>query len=225
MPTEVLKGSSPRPSRDRGIRCTWSRKWLQTNASYDGTIRAAEQSLRRLNTDVVDLYLLHWQGSHPLEETLRAFLELQKQGKIRSYGVSNFDTDDIHDASRLPGGTGIAMNQVLYNLSRRGAEVRLIPEAAERNMGIMAYSPLEQARLQVGSQLQQVAERHGVTWSEVALAWTLRVSHVVTIPKATNPDHVRRNFAAAALELSAQDLALLDQAYPPPTRETPLETL
>jgi diketogulonate reductase-like aldo/keto reductase len=186
------------------------------NASRAGVRAACERSLRRLGTDCVDLYLLHWRGNVPLTETLEAFERLRDEGKIRAYGVSNFDVDDMREAAALPGGAGIAANQVLYNLAKRG-----IP--------VMAYSPLESApaeqrALLARPQLGEVARRHGVTPAQVALAWLLRQDGVVTIPKAVQPAHVRANRAALDLtpQLTADDLSLLDAGFPPPGRRSPL---
>ncbi len=200
-------------------------KVLPHNASRRGTILAAENSLKRLKTEVIDLYLLHWEGSHPLQDTLAAFQELQSQGKIRSFGVSNFDWEACLAFEELPGGDAVAVNQVLYNLGRRGIEHRLLPRCRERGIAVMAYSPLEQGRLEVRSALQSVAKRHGVTPEQVALAWCLRHDHVIAIPKASHGDHVRQNAAAEQLELSEQDFAELDAECPPPTDDVPLETL
>ncbi|MGH6953999.1 MAG: aldo/keto reductase [Alphaproteobacteria bacterium] len=200
-------------------------KVLPQNASKTGTLAACERSLKRLGTDRIDLYLLHWKGSYPLAETLDAFDRLARAGKIRFWGVSNFDTADMTAAERHPLGSGIVSNQVLYNLARRGVESSLLGWCAERRVAVMAYSPLDQARLKAKPALGGVAARHGVSPECVAIAWTLRNPMLVSIPKATNPDHVRANVRAAGLALSPVDLAELDQAYPPPKRETALEML
>jgi diketogulonate reductase-like aldo/keto reductase len=186
---------------------------------------AAERSLKRLRTDRLDLYLLHWEGPHPVEETLEAFVRLREQGKIRHYGLSNFDAREMDAASRLPGGDGIGVDQVLYNLERRGIEWELVPWCARHEVAIMAYSPLEQGRLRKKGILDDVARKHGATVAQVALAWTLRLPGVVTIPKATSPEHVREDVAAQDLVLERADLEALDAAFPPPTHAAPLETL
>ncbi len=200
-------------------------KVLPQNASRDGTIRAAEASLRRLRTDRIDLYLLHWPGPHPLAGTLEAFRRLVEQGKIGAYGVSNFDLDELERAERLPGGDALQVNQVLYNLTRRGIERRVLPWCEQRGVAIMAYSPFEQARLADRTALREVAGRHGATPYQVALAWTLTRPGVVSIPKATDPGHVRENAAALGIRLDEDDLARLDRDFPPPDEDVPLETL
>lgn len=200
-------------------------KVLPGNASRRGTIEACERSLRRLRTDRIDLYLLHWRGRYPLAETLEAFAELVRAGKIRYWGVSNFDTDDMAELTGLPGGAAVATNQVLYNLSRRGIEYDLLPWCRERRIPIMAYSPIEQGRILGNPALRRVAARHGATPAQVALAWLLRQKDVMVIPKAGRREHVRENRAALDLELTAEDLAELDRAFPPPTRKVPLEML
>ena len=200
-------------------------KVLPQNASYAGTLAACDGSLQRLRVDRIDLYLLHWPGEHPLEETLRAFAVLCERGKIRHFGLSNFDLAELERAEGLPGGLDIAANQVLYNLERRGIERMLIPWCASRNIATMAYSPLEQGRLRPGASLRRVAERHDATPAQVALAWTLRHDNVVSIPKAASRAHVRDNAKAADIVLTEEDLADIDRAHPPPARDVPLETL
>jgi diketogulonate reductase-like aldo/keto reductase len=199
-------------------------KVLPQNASRRGTISACEQSLKRLQTDRVDLYLLHWPGSHPLEETLQAFLELQKQGKIRHWGVSNFDVDDMEELTQLAGAEGAATNQVLYNLSRRGIEWDLLPWCRDRKIPIMAYSPIEQGRLLTHRGLRDVAKRHGATPAQIALAWVLH-SGSIAIPRARSDIHVRENRAVLDIQLTAQDLAELDESFPPPHARQSLEMI
>ncbi|MFL6675261.1 MAG: aldo/keto reductase [Massilia sp.] len=197
------------------------------NASRAGVRAACERSLRRLGTDCLDLYLLHWRGAVPLAETLEGFEALVREGKIRDYGVSNFDLDDMQEAAALPGGAGVAANQVLYNLARRGIEVDLLPWCRQRRIPVMAYSPLEsspaeQAGLLRKPGLQAVAQRHGVSPAQVALAWLLHQEGVAVIPKAVQPQHVRENRAAIDIVLTAQDLGALDAAFPRPQRKVPL---
>jgi diketogulonate reductase-like aldo/keto reductase len=187
------------------------------NASRSGTPAACERSLKRLRTDRIDLYLLHWQGSHPLAETVEAFERLREAGKIRHWGVSNFDTAEMGRLARLPDGTRCATNQVLYHVASRGIEYDLLPWASAHNMPLMAYSPVGQGgRLLQSRALAAVAKRHGVTPAQIAIAWTLRHANVISIPKASDPAHVRENVAAAEIVLTAEDLAAIDAHHPPP---------
>lgn len=195
------------------------------NASKQGTIAACERSLKRLNTDYLDLYLLHWRGSVPLAETLDAFQTLQQAGKICSYGVSNFDVKDLEEASHLNGGNAIATNQVLYNLTRRGIEWNLLPWCQQHSMPIMAYSPIEQGRLLNNQTLTAIAQEREVTAAQVAIAWLLHQDNVIVIPKASRVEHIEQNYTALDLKLSADELATLDAAFPPPTKLVPLEML
>jgi diketogulonate reductase-like aldo/keto reductase len=200
-------------------------KVLPDHATRRGTIAACEGSLRRLGTNRLDLYLLHWRGPVPLEETLDAFAALVRAGKIRNWGVSNFDVSDLAELVDLPGGEDVQTDQVLYNLTRRGIEYDLLPWCRQRGLPIMAYSPIEQGRLLGHPLLQGVAARHGATPAQVALAWVLRQDSVNAIPKAGTPAHVRENRTALDLHLTEQDLATLDRAFPPPTGPQPLEML
>ncbi len=197
-------------------------KVLPHNASRRGTIEAAERSLRRLGTDRIDLYLLHWQGSHPLQETFDAFAQLVHEQKIVHYGVSNFDVGAMEKAESLRGGAGVVANQVLYNLNQRGIEWDLLPWCSKRHIGVMAYSPLDEGRLVRRASLTEVARRHGTTEECVALAWTLRQPWMVSIPKSSTLDHVRANHNSISLKLSDQDLVDLDRDYPAPTGPTRL---
>ena len=200
-------------------------KVLPENATRPGTIAACEHSLRRLGTDRLDLYLLHWRGNVPLEETLDAFAALVDAGKIRYWGVSNFDVVDMIELWRLDGGAKVATDQVLYNLTRRGIEYDLMPWCRSRNIPIMAYSPIEQGRLLNHRDLRDVAARHGARPAQVALAWLLRQDGIVAIPKAANVAHVRENYAALAIHLTREDLTALDRAFPAPTEAIPLAML
>jgi diketogulonate reductase-like aldo/keto reductase len=200
-------------------------KVLPSNASRRKTITACEQSLRRLATDRLDLYLLHWRGAYPLEETLEAFETLQRDGKIRHWGVSNFDVEDMEELEALAGGDAVTTNQVLYNPSRRGIEFSLLPWCKNRQIPTMAYSPIEQGRLLVNPALRKIAERHGATPAQVALAWVVRRDDVIAIPKAASIAHVRDNQGAVALQLSAEDLTELDRAWPAPRWKQPLEMI
>src|SRR6266850_1526835 len=192
-------------------------KVLPENATRPGTVDACEHSLRRLGTDRLDLYLLHWRGNVPLEETLDAFAALIDSGKIRYWGVSNFDVVDMIELWGLAGGAEVATDQVLYNLTRRGVEYDLMPWCRNRHITIMAYSPIEQGRLLGHKELKNVADRHDAKPAQVALAWLLRQDGVVAIPKAANVAHERENHAASALRLTRDDLAALDRAFPAPT--------
>lgn len=195
------------------------------NASKQGAIAACERSLQRLNTDYIDLYLLHWRGSEPLSETLDAFQTLQEAGKIRSYGVSNFDRVDMEEAFSLRGGKRVVTNQVLYNLMRRGIEWDLLPWCTQHSLPIMAYSPLEQGRLLNNRTLRKIAQTHDVTVATVAIAWLLHQNNVIVIPKSSNIEHIDQNRAALDLHLSVEELNLLDTVFPPPSKSVPLEML
>jgi diketogulonate reductase-like aldo/keto reductase len=202
-------------------------KVLPQNASRRGTVAACEASLRRLQTDRLDLYLLHWRGRIPLAETLEAFDTLKRDGKIRHWGVSNFDVDDMEElvALKALSGSSVATNQVLYNLTRRGVEHDLLPWCRARGISVMAYSPLEQGRLLTNKTLNALADRLNATSAQIALAWILRQPGVLAIPKAGHPDRVRENRRAVDVHLAADDLAALDRTFRPPTRKTPLEML
>jgi diketogulonate reductase-like aldo/keto reductase len=195
------------------------------NASKRGAIAACERSLKRLKTDYLDLYLLHWRGAVPIAETLDAFQTLQQAGKIRSYGVSNFDVEDMQEASQTIGGNAITTNQVLYNLSRRGIEWDLLPWCRQHQIPIMAYSPIEQGRLLHHPALRTIAIARKVTTAQVAIAWLLHQENVIVIPKSSRIEHVEQNRAALDLKLTDEDLAILEAAFPAPTRPMPLEML
>ncbi len=200
-------------------------KVLPHNASRRGTVAACERSLKRLKTDRIDLYLLHWRGSEPLEDTLAAFAELVEAGKIVDWGVSNFDISDMGELSKMPDGDTAATNQVVYNLTRRGIEFDLMPWLRQRKMPLMAYSPIEQGRLLGHPALRTVAERHDATPAQVALAWLMRHDDVIVIPKATALAHVDENLAAPDLLLTHDDFTALDRAFPPPRKAMPLDML
>ncbi len=200
-------------------------KVLAENSTRAGTIAACERSLKRLKTDRIDLYLLHWRGRPELEETVSGFEALLASGAIRAWGVSNFDVDDMEELVALQGGAACASNQVLYNLRRRGIESGLLPWCRERGIPIMAYSPIEQGRLLRDRALTGVAIRHRATPAQIALAWVLRHTDMMVIPKATTLEHVRENRAALDIALTEQDLAELNRAFPPPKGRRPLELL
>jgi diketogulonate reductase-like aldo/keto reductase len=219
---EELVGEALAGRRDEAFLVS---KVLPQNATRRGTIAACECSLHRLGTDQLDLYLLHWRGQIPLEETLDAFATLVRTGKIRFWGVSNFDVSDLEELLNLPGGATVTTDQVLYNLTRRGIEYDLLPWCRERGLPIMAYSPIEQGRLLGHPALGEVAARHGATPAQIALAWVLRHDGLNTIPRAGTTAHVRENHAALDVHLTEQDLAQLDRAFPAPTGLRPLEVL
>lgn len=200
------------------------------NATRRGAVTACEHSLRRLGTDYLDLYLLHWRGGVPLEETLEAFVALVDAGKIRRFGVSNFDVADLEEAAALPAGTAIAADQVLYNPEHRGIEWDLLGWCRASGIPVMAYSPLGSSprrvkRLLGHPSLSTVASRHDATPAQVVLAWALRHEDVYVIPKAGSKAHVQENRGALDLSLSAQDLAEIDRAFAPPASKVPLELL
>jgi diketogulonate reductase-like aldo/keto reductase len=200
-------------------------KVLPENSTRAGTIAACEGSLRRLKTDRIDLYLLHWRGQPRLEQTLSGFEALRDAGALRYWGVSNFDIKDMLELYALAGGTACATDQVLYNLRHRAIEAGLLPWCRDRGIPIMAYSPLEQGRLLRNRVLTAVAIRHRATTAQIALAWVLRQCDMMVIPKAATLEHVRENQAALDIKLTGQDLAELDRAFPPPKRPRALELL
>ncbi len=200
-------------------------KVLPQHASKRGVTAACEGSLNRLRTDRLDLYLLHWRGTIPLQETLDGFAALVEAGKIRYWGVSNFDIADMQELDQLIGGADVATDQVLYNLTRRGIEFNLLPWCRERGIPVMAYSPIEQGRMLRSPDLQKIAARHQATPAQIALAWLLRLEKIIAIPRAGTPKHVRENRAALDLKLTSHDLKELDRAFPPPAEARPLEML
>jgi aldehyde reductase len=195
------------------------------NASRKAMRRSCEASLRRLGTDRLDLYLLHWSGSVPLQETLEAFVALKRDGLIREFGVSNLDLADMRELTALPGGGAVQTDQLLYNLTRRGIEHDLLPWLRERAIPVMAYSPIEQGRLAADKRLATFAARHGMTPAQVALAWLLARDDVIAIPKTASKARVQENFDALARPLDAAALAELDALFPPPRGPVPLEML
>lgn len=201
-------------------------KVLPSNASRAGTIAACERSLKRLGTDYLDLYLLHWRGRYPLAETVAAFEELKRAGAIREWGVSNFDVDDMEELFGVPDGGLCATNQVLHNLDARGIEYDLLPWSIAHRMPVMAYSPLgNDGRLLRHPELRRIASDHHVTPAQVALAFVLGQDGVIAIPKASSPEHVVENRETLDIKLTAADLAALDSAFPPPRRKQPLDMI
>ncbi|MDR3413376.1 MAG: aldo/keto reductase [Formivibrio sp.] len=195
------------------------------NATRKGTLAACERSLRRLGTDHLDLYLLHWRGRVAFEETLDALVELQTAGKIRYFGVSNLDLEDMQEFCATPHGNRVATNQLLYNLSRRGIEWDLLPWCRQQKIPVMAYSPIEQARLLHHPALITMGQRHGLTAAQLALGWLLAKDDIIAIPKSGKRSHVRENAAVLARPPSSELLAELDLVFPPPQRAYPLEML
>jgi len=219
---EELIGEAMAGRRDQAFLVS---KVYPHNASRKGAVAACERSLKRLRTDRLDLYLLHWRGSIPFGETIEAFEALRKAGKIRYFGVSNLDLDDMREWLSTKGGEAVATNQLLYNLTRRGIEWDLMPWMREHRIPVMAYSPIEQARLVRNPKLTDFAKRHGMTPAQAALAWLLAKDEVIAIPKTGHREHVRENFGALEHRLPAEQLAELDRLFPPPKKAAPLEML
>ena len=195
------------------------------HASRRGVVQACERSLRRLGTDRLDLYLLHWRGQEPLAETVAGFEDLRAAGKIRHWGVSNLDAGDMEELAGVPGGEACAVDQVLYNLTRRGPEFDLLPWLDRRRIPLMAYSPIEQGRIPDGGALAGIARERGVTRWQLALAWVLDRPGTIAIPKSARAEHVRQNRAALDLVLTEGERARLDAQFAPPRRKRPLEML
>lgn len=220
--SEKLVGEAIRGRRERVFLVS---KVYPHNAGFKAAQAACERSLKRLGVDCLDLYLLHWRGSAPFAETIEAFEALKAQGKIRHWGVSNLDPGDLQECCDTPGGAAVAVDQVLYNLTRRGIEWDLLPWCEARRIPVMAYSPVEQARLLRHSGLRELAGRLGMTPAQVALAWLLRRESIIAIPKTSTRKHLEENFAALRFSLEADVLAELDRLFPPPRRATPLAML
>jgi diketogulonate reductase-like aldo/keto reductase len=218
---EEITGEAIRGRRDSVFVVS---KVMPGNASRAGTIAACERSLRRLGIEAIDLYLLHWPSRFPIGDTVAAFEALRRDGRIRHWGVSNFDVADMEEMLAA-GGENCAANQVLYNLTRRGIEHDLVGWCAAHKIPIMAYSPIEQGRLAGNAALAAIAKAHGATAAQVALAFVLSRPQMIAIPKASRPEHVRENRAAADIVLSPADMAALDKAFPPPRRKTGLEMI
>ena len=219
---EDLVGEAIEGRRDEVFLVT---KVLPMNATRTGTIEACERSLKRLRTDRLDLYLLHWRGRAPLEGTIEAFGELMDAGVIRGWGVSNFDVLDFADVLTSAGGDAVQTDQVLYNLAHRGIEFELLPWCRERGMPLMAYSPIDRGSLVQDEVVVEIAEKHNATPAQVALAWVLRQDDIFAIPKASIHEHVRENREALDVHLDHEDLKLIDELFPPPKRPQPLEII
>ena len=220
--TERLVGEAIANRRDEVFLVS---KVLPSHARREQTLAACAASLERLGIASLDLYLLHWRGRTPLRETVEAFTQLVDEGKIRRWGVSNFELSDMDELLATPGGSAVSCNQVLYNLRRRGIEFDLLPWSRERGIPLMAYSPIEQGELLRHKVVKRVASRVGATPAQLCLAWVLREPSVMAIPKAGTREHVRENHASLAIELSDADLRELDEAFPPPREARPLEML
>lgn len=212
----ALRGGLPRESLDIVS------KVYPHHASTADVVRACERSLQRLQLDHLDLYLLHWRGNVPLHETVAGFEQLQQRGLIRHWGVSNFDLDDMLELVEVPGGAGCSANQVWYSLSRRGVEFDLLPWMRARQMPLMAYSPIDQGALLTSLPLRKLAEDHGVTAAQLALAWMLHQPGVMALPKSSRSLHLQQNWDAAALKLDAQAIESIDAAFAPPRAKQPL---
>ena len=222
---EHIVGEALRDRRDEAFLVS---KVLPHNAGQDNIEQACENSLRRLETDYLDLYLLHWRGGVPLEETIEGMEKLQRKGKIVRWGVSNFDTDDMEELTSTAGGTRCMTNQVLYHLGSRGIDYDLLPWQREKQIPAMAYCPLAQGgklRRQIieDAVVHDIAEKHHATPLQIALAWTIRHGDVISIPKAVQEQHVWDNAKAATIELTESDLAQLDSSFPKPDRKLPLD--
>jgi diketogulonate reductase-like aldo/keto reductase len=200
-------------------------KVLPENASYQGTLDACDRSLRRLRTEYIDLYMLHWPGRHPIGDTMRALEKLADAGKIRHIGVSNFDVKELQEAEAALGSQRLACNQVLYHLKERGIERRLLPYCAGRRIAVVAYSPFGQRRFPNSKVLADIAARHNRTPRQVALNFLTRHPDVFAIPKTAHPEHVRENAAGVGWQLPPEDIAAIDRAFPAPDHDTPLATL
>lgn len=203
-------------------------KVLPNNAGRRGILRSCEESLKRIGTDYLDLYLLHWRGSVPLAETVECMEKLERDGLIRGWGVSNFDTDDMEELLRVKGGDGCLVNQVLYHAASRGIEYSLLPQMRERGVALMAYCPLAQGgSLRRGlfrsRALNDIAARRGATVAQILLAWTIRGGNVIAIPRSSSPEHTAENAGADAIELTAEELAAIDREFAPPRRKEPLD--
>ncbi|MGA9467269.1 MAG: aldo/keto reductase, partial [Exiguobacterium marinum] len=200
------------------------------NAYGDKLVKACDASLERLGTDYLDLYLLHWRGDAPLEETIAGMEQLKADGKIRAWGVSNFDVEDMKELLALPNGDHCAVNQVLYHLGSRGIEYDLLPYMKEQGIPVMAYAPLAEGSdvkkdVFENETVNRIAEAYSASVAQILLVWTIRSGHVIAIPKAGQAEHVEENAAALLLDLSEGDFAAFDEAFPPPTTKQPLDVI
>jgi diketogulonate reductase-like aldo/keto reductase len=217
--TEELVGAAIKGRRD-GVYLV--SKVLPQNASRAGTVKACEASLKRLKTDRIDLYLLHWRGSFPFAETMAGFDDLMRAGKILGFGVSNLDLKEMIEWMKLDGADKMLANQVQYSIDTRGIDFDLLPWCLEQKIAMMAYCPLSQGAIPDNAALKRVAARHGATIAQIMLAWVMRHEHMIAIPKSAKPERVRENVKAADIILSTEDLAELDRAFPSPRKAQPL---
>jgi diketogulonate reductase-like aldo/keto reductase len=197
-------------------------KVLPQNASRAGAVKACEASLKRLKTDAIDLYLLHWRGQVPFAETMAGFDDLMQAGKIRAFGVSNLDQKELAEWLAISRADKTIANQVKYSMDHRGIDFDLLPWCLDRRIALMAYCPLSQGDIAEGAVIKRIAERHRATPAQIMLAWVLRHEHVIAIPKSSRPERVRENVKAADIMLSAEDLMDLDREFPPPRKAQPL---
>lgn len=216
---EDLVGEAVRGCREKAFLVS---KVLPSNASYEGTKRACERSLNRLGTDYIDIYMLHWIGHYPFSETIRAMVELQKEGKILQWGMSNLDVADMKHILSLQHGENCVTNQVLYNLANRGVGFDLIPWCAQHNIPVMAYTPHGEGRLRNNKAIAEIAKRHNATPTQVILSWTIRNSNVIAIPKTGSMEHVEENRHSIEITLTKDDLRDIDNIFPAPTQKIPL---
>jgi len=224
---EKIVGEALQGRRDRAWLVS---KFYPWHAGADDAIEACERSLKRLRTDYLDLYLLHWRGNIPLEETIGAMEKLQQQGKIRRWGVSNFDLDDMQELWQEQGGSACAANQVLYHLASRGIEFDLLPACEARHLPVMAYCPLAQAGrlrhdLMSHPELHAMAQQQGISVAQLLLAWVIRRPGVMAIPKASSIKHVQENAAALTITLNDEQLTMMDRLFPPPQSKQPLDVV
>lgn len=220
--SELLIGEAIRELREKVFLIS---KVAPSHASHKGTRTACENSLKRLNTEYLDLYLLHWKSHIPLNETICALQELQKEGKIKQWGVSNMDSADMEEIYALPEGNNCAANEILYNLTRRGIEYDLLPWCRKNHLPLIAYSPIEQGRLLNHSGLKAIADKHAATPSQIALAWVYRYPNIIAIPQTSSLEHVEENFKSLSIRLTEEDLAELDRYFPAPTQKKRLEMI
>lgn len=220
--SEVIVGKALQGIRDKAFVVSKVFPW---NASKEGTITACEASLERLEIDYLDLYLLHWRGSHPLAATVEAFETLKSQGKIKAWGVSNFDTSDMQQLLSVDGGENCEVNQILYNLTRRGPEFDLLPLLQKHNIATMAYSPIEQGKLLKDDRLIHIAKAYQATPAQICLAFLLERDQLLAIPKTSSKARIDENFGSFEIELSDEHLEELDRLFPPPSQKIPLEML